>query len=134
MNPTILYVEDELENREIMRLLIEEVMGLSGLIIFENSENFIERVEALVPQPDVILLDIHVPPYDGFEMLKMLREHDSFHRTPIVALTASVMNEEVDKLKHAGFDGVIAKPLDMDSFPDMLNRIIQGEHIWHITE
>lgn len=133
MNPTILYVEDELENREIMRLLIEEVMGLSGLTIFENSENFIERLELLAPQPDVILLDIHVPPHDGFEMLKMLREHASFRGIPVAALTASVMNEEVVKLKHSGFDGVIAKPLDMDSFPDMLDRIIKGENIWHIS-
>lgn len=133
MNPTILYVEDEPENCEIMRLLIEDVMGLSGLTIFEDSENFIERLEALAPQPDVILLDIHVPPHDGFEMLKMIREHHSFRGTPVAALTASVMNEEVAKLKHSGFDGVIAKPLDMDAFPDMLNRIIQGENIWHIS-
>lgn len=129
----ILYVEDDLENREIMRLLVEEVMGLSGgLTIFENSENFIERVEALTPVPDIILLDIHVPPHDGFEMLKMLREHDSFQKTPIAALTASVMNEEVKRLKTSGFDAVIAKPLDMDSFPEMLDRIVKGENIWHI--
>lgn len=134
MQAKILYVEDEPENRQIMRILVEEMMGLSGLTIFENSENFIERLELIAPQPDVIFLDIHVPPHDGFEMLKMLRYHDTFRGIPVAALTASVMNEEVAKLKHAGFDGVFAKPLDMDSFPEMLNRIIKGEKIWHIVD
>ena len=130
--PVILYVEDDPENREIMRLLVEEVMGMTGLTIFEDSENFMKRVKALNPVPDIILLDIHVPPYDGFEMLKMLRDVESFKQTPIAALTASVMNEEVKRLKTEGFDAVLAKPLDMDSFPDMLNRIVNGESIWHI--
>jgi CheY-like chemotaxis protein len=134
MELAILYVEDDPENREIMRLLIEDVMGLSGLTMFENSHNFIERLDALALQPNVILLDIHVPPYDGFEMLKMLREHETFSDTPIAALTASVMNEEITKLKQSGFDGAISKPLDMDSFPNILERIMQGEKIWDIME
>lgn len=132
MQPTILYVEDEPENREIMRLLVEEMLGYSDLAIFESSEDFIRRLEALSQQPDVILLDIHIAPYDGFQMLKMLRSHQRYSDIPVAALTASVMNEEVDKLKQAGFDGVIAKPLDMDAFPRMLERIINGEKIWHI--
>ncbi|GAB5492866.1 MAG: response regulator [Phototrophicaceae bacterium] len=133
MTPIILYVEDDEENREIMRLLVEAVMGFEGLTIFEDSHNFRERLEALNPQPDIILLDIHVPPYDGFEMLKMIREHSRFKNTPVAALTASVMNEEVNQLKTAGFDGVIAKPLDMDTFPTVLTRITQGETVWDIA-
>ena len=132
MKATILYVEDEPENREIMRLLVEEILGYKDLAIFETSENFIERLEALPQQPNVILLDIHIVPHDGFQMLEMLRSHERYHDIPVAALTASVMNEEVDKLKKAGFDGVIAKPLDMDAFPMMLERIINGEKVWHI--
>jgi len=132
MNPVILYVEDDLENREIMQILVKDVMGLTELTIFEDSKDFMQRVEALSPQPEVILLDIHVLPHTGFEMLKMLRNHDTYREIPVAALTASVMNEEVKQLKEAGFDGVIAKPLDMDSFPEMLQRIMQGENVWHI--
>lgn len=133
MNPTILYVEDDAENREIMRLLVEEILGFTGLTIFADSENFIERLEALMPKPDIILLDIHVPPYDGFQMLSMIRAHAGFQDTPVAALTASVMNEEVNQLKTAGFDGVIAKPLDMDNFPAALYRITNGETVWDIA-
>jgi CheY-like chemotaxis protein len=131
-NPTILYVEDDLQSREIMRLLVEEVMQVSNLTIFEDSHNFLERIDALALRPHVILLDIHVPPLSGFEMLKLLRGHHVYQSTPIVALTASVMNEEVHQLKTAGFDGVLAKPLDMDAFPQVLHRILQGETVWHV--
>jgi CheY-like chemotaxis protein len=131
-NPTLLYVEDDSESREIMRLLVEEVMQLSNLTIFEDSEDFLARVEALSPRPDVVLLDIHVPPFNGFEMLKLLRDQETFRLTPVVALTASVMNEEVQQLKTAGFDGVLAKPLDMDAFPTALKRILNGETVWHV--
>ncbi len=71
-------------------------------------------------------------PYNGFEMLAMLRQSQRFSDTPIVALTASVMNEEVQQLQTSGFDGCLAKPIDMDTFPDTLYRILNGEHIWRI--
>jgi CheY-like chemotaxis protein len=50
----------------------------------------------------------------------------------IVALTASVMNSEIHKLKEAGFDGVLAKPLNFHTFPEMLTRILNREQIWTV--
>ena len=129
--PTILYVEDEPRSRKVMRMIATGT-GLSNVIIFEDSADFLPRVQSLPSKPDVILLDIHVKPYSGFEMLEMLRQSGQFEHTPIVAITASVMNEEVAQLRTAGFDGCLAKPLDMDTFPDTLDRIIGGEMIWRI--
>ena len=128
----ILYIEDDGQSREIMRVLVEEMLGLRGLVIFQDSEAFLERVHALSPKPDVIFLDIHVPPHDGFEMLSMLRS-DGFRDTPVVALTASVMNEEVHRLRTAGFDGIIAKPVDLDTFPTTLNQIIARKYGWNLV-
>jgi CheY-like chemotaxis protein len=67
-------------------------------------------------------------------MLNMLRGMTGFANIPTVALTASVMNEEVQKLKEVGFHSVIAKPIDIDAFPDLLERIARGESIWRIVE
>lgn len=131
---SILYVEDDGPSREIMQLLVGDVMGISDLSIFENSYSFLERARSINPKPDIILLDIHVPPMSGFEMLMLLRTDSHFAGTPIVALTASVMNEEVARLRQAGFNGVIPKPLNMDSFPALLERIMQGEEVWNIIE
>ena len=129
--PMILYVEDEPRSRKVMNM-IASVMGLTNLTIFEDSANFLDRVDRLPCKPDVVFLDIHMKPYTGFEMLAMLRKLDKFKGVPIVAMTASVMNEEVGQLRTAGFDGCLAKPLDMDTFPDTLNRILKGEVIWRI--
>ncbi|MBC7813552.1 MAG: response regulator [Burkholderiales bacterium] len=129
--PVILYVEDEAHSRKVMRLLANDI-GVPQITIFEDSVDFMERVEALDPKPDLIFLDIHLKPYTGFEMLQMLRESRNFSDTLVVAITASVMNEEVQQLRVAGFDGCLAKPIDMDTFPDTLQRIMNREEIWRI--
>lgn len=131
MNLEVLYVEDDELSCEIMRLLLEGEMG-HNVVIFQDSTDFLTRVQALQPKPDVVLLDIHVKPYNGFEMLNMLRSLEAFHHVPIVALTASVMNEEVQQLKTAGFTSIIAKPIDQDTFGCTLNQIVKGEQKWHV--
>jgi CheY-like chemotaxis protein len=132
--PAVLYVEDDPRSRKIMRMLLAGEMELTNITIFEDSADFLERLQALQPQPNIILLDIHVKPYTGFEMLKFVRQLPQFQETPVIALTASVMNEEVEHLRSSGFQGVIAKPVDIDTFPGLLNRILDGEIIWRITQ
>ncbi len=130
--PSVLYVEDDARSARIMRTLLVNSMGLRHVAIFEDSADFITRAEALVPAPDVIFLDIHVTPLNGFEMLALLRQHPSFAHLPIIALTASVMNEEIDQLRTAGFNGCFAKPLDMDHFPEQLELVMNGHVFWNV--
>src|SRR5690606_6145834 len=107
-------------------------MNLDHVTIFENSANFIERANALSPTPVVVFLDIHVAPIDGFAMLKLLKTSETFKNVPIIAMTASVMNDEVAQLQTAGFDGCIAKPLGKNEFLVLLERVLSGEKIWSI--
>lgn len=127
-----LYVEDNASNRLVMELLIKTAMNARRLTIFKDSSNFMERVKALPHPPDVILLDIHVPPIDGFEMLNLLRADTDYDNSKIIALTASVTSEEIDDLRSIGFDGAIGKPLRVESFPGLLTKILQGETVWHV--
>jgi CheY-like chemotaxis protein len=130
-NPTVLYVEDDAPSRKVMHLIAKD-MGNLNLLMFEDSSDFITRVQALEPKPDLVFLDIHMKPFNGFEMLEILRGMREFDRTPIVAMTASVMHEEIQQLRAAGFDGCLAKPLDMDTFAESFNHIMNGESIWRI--
>jgi CheY-like chemotaxis protein len=66
-------------------------------------------------------------------MLEMLRKSGRYQDTYIFALTASVMNEEVSQLRESGFDGCLSKPIDIDTFPEILSLILKGEELWHIT-
>jgi CheY-like chemotaxis protein len=87
----------------------------------------------LTTVPSVIFLDVHIKPLDGYAMLKSIREQSRFVNTKVVALTASVMSNEVDYLRKAGFDSLVAKPVNPVSFPTLVNAILSGETVWNIT-
>mgnify|MGYP001556772648 CR=1 FL=1 len=132
-HPAVLYVEDEPFSRQVMQMLLVRGLGFKHVTIFEDSTDFMTRVENLALKPNLIMLDIHMQPFDGFKMLHLLREHHDYRQARIVAVTASVMNEEIELLKSAGFDGGIGKPIDQNFLPEFLDRILNGEQIWHVT-
>ncbi len=128
----LLCVEDDPSNRLVMKLLVEKTLNPKYYAIFEDSANFLPKVRNLPARPDIILLDIHVTPFNGFQMLQMIREDSVYSHSKVVALTASVMNEEVEKLRKSGFDGAIGKPISLSAFPIVIERIIKGESIWQV--
>jgi len=128
----LLCVEDDPSNRLVMKLLVEKTLSPKYYAIFEDSADFLPKVRNLPVQPDIILLDIHVSPFNGFQMLKMIREDPVFFHTKVIALTASVMNEEVERLRKSGFDGAIGKPITLSTFPILIERILKGESIWQV--
>ena len=115
-----------------MKLLVEKTLNVKQYAIFEDSANFLSRVRNLPKRPDIILLDIHVSPLNGFQMLQEIREDSVYSTTKVVALTASVMNEEVERLRKGGFDGAIGKPISLSTFPIAIERIMNGESIWQL--
>ena len=131
--PVIVYVEDDENSIFVMKMVVERVMGLQTLRVLPSSADFVARVKEIDVEPDIILMDIHMKPYDGFELLSMLRGDPQFKESKVIALTASVTNEEVSLLKSGGFDGAIAKPLNIDVFPGLIGKIANGENIWFIT-
>jgi CheY-like chemotaxis protein len=128
----VLYVEDDEGSRNVVRMAQRMNPQLMKLAIFEDSKDFEQRLLNLQPQPEMIFLDIHVKPLTGFEMLEIIRAYEQYTQVPVIAMTASVMNEEVQILKNAGFDGVFSKPLDLDIFPELLQRVMQGERVWYV--
>ncbi|MEJ2487335.1 MAG: response regulator [Anaerolineales bacterium] len=131
--PVLVYVEDDENSILVMKMVVERVMGLPKLHVLQSRTDFVQQVKELGVVPDVFLLDIQMKPYGGLELLSMLRGDPQFTESKVIALTASVTNEEVSLLKSGGFDGAIAKPLNIDVFPDLIARIINGEHIWYIA-
>lgn len=128
-----LYVEDDATSRVVMEMLLKHNFAQSHLTMFEDSTDFPNRLQNLPARPDIIFLDIHMQPFTGFEMLKMIRAHEKFADCTVIALTASVMSEEIEQLEVSGFNGAIAKPLSREAFPKLIERIIDGECIWHIN-
>ncbi len=130
--PNFLYVEDDMNSRMVLNVLISRVMGYESLTIFEDSEDFETRVRALDPKPNIIFLDIQITPLDGYEMLQVLRSIPDYQDATIVAMTANVMSHDVEQLKQVGFDSLIGKPIVKNMFPQLIERIVSGEDVWFI--
>jgi two-component system cell cycle response regulator len=73
-------------------------------------------------RPDLILIDIHMPRMDGYELARQLRNDPALDSTSLVAITALAMVGDRDKALAAGFDGYIAKPID----PEMLESQVKA--------
>lgn len=66
-------------------------------------------------RPDVVLLDLNLPRVDGYEVLRRLRADPATAAIRCVALTASAMRDEVERMRAAGFDAHITKPFDVEA-------------------
>lgn len=76
---------------------------------------------------DAILMDVHMPGMDGVEATKAIRAEERVSqrgRTPIIAVTASVLTHEVDAYRDAGMDDVLAKPIEASALAGMLARCV----------
>jgi CheY-like chemotaxis protein len=131
--PILVYVEDDEASIIVMRTIVEKVMKLQTLHVLQNRADFVQQVKQIGVAPDIFLFDIQMDPFDGFDLLSMIRDDPEFSCSKVVALTASVMSEEVARLKKNGFDGAIAKPLDIAVFPELIAKIINGESVWYIV-
>jgi two-component system cell cycle response regulator DivK len=127
----VLIVEDNVRNYALLARLLS-FMGVKKCEWKRSGWHVVEFAESAMPQVDLILLDIHLPEEDGYEVLTRLRQDDRYSDTRIVAVTADVSNNNLNRARAAGFDGFLAKPIDVDLFPDQIRRILQGESVWEL--
>jgi len=117
-NATLMVVDDVVENRE----LIKESINSSHITIFEAS-NGIEAIKlAKEKKPDLIFMDIRMPEMNGYTATKEIRK---FSTTPIIALTASIMQDELDKLEGEKFSGYLRKPVSKAELYKMISKYIK---------
>jgi signal transduction histidine kinase/CheY-like chemotaxis protein len=120
-DPACILVVDDLT---LNRLLIKEYLTQTPLTVIE-AENGEDAVRvAKQQQPDLILMDIRMPVLDGIEATKQIGRDEATLGIPVVALTASVMEEERDSLMAMGFAGFLDKPVTEDALFRELKRFI----------
>jgi CheY-like chemotaxis protein len=74
--------------------------------------------------PDLILLDIHMPRLDGYDTVREMRQHERLNDMPIVALTASAMHTDRERVLNAGFTEYITKPVRLKVLRVELARLL----------
>jgi CheY-like chemotaxis protein len=120
MRATILVIEDNRDNMELADYLLR-AYGYKPLLASGGLEAIPIAVEK---RPDLILLDVGMPGMDGYDVAVAIRRHPALHRTRIVAVTASAMVGDRERIAAAGFDGYIPKPINPETFIRQIERFL----------
>lgn len=123
-NKTILYIEDNLANRVLVRTILKQRAGIM-LIEAATAEEGLHI--ATRECPDLILMDIKLPAVTGYEARKRLAMSEKTRDIPVIALTANAMPEEIQLGKSAGFADYLTKPIDITRFLETIERHL---HTW----
>jgi len=117
---TILYVEDNPDNR----ILIRRVLEAEGYAVVEaiNAKQALELLEK--SGIDLVLMDINMPDMDGYTLTAKIKAIEKFTKIPIIAVTANVMRGDREKSLGAGCDGYIQKPIDIDTLSQQIERFL----------
>ena len=111
-NELILIVEDNEKNRKLVR----DVLTFTGyrLAEAETGEEGVRLAKAL--RPDLVLMDIQLPGINGIAALGQIRDDPAIRDTPVIAVTASAMTQDRQKIMAAGFNGYQSKPINVKDF------------------
>ena len=117
---TILVVEDCEDVRQMLKILLESEhfrvleagTGGEALKVLKNG------------RPDIILMDLALPGFDGFETIRRIRKIDGFQNTPIIVLTAYSGQSMYETAMRAGTNYFMAKPIDFEELAELLTQIL----------
>ena len=121
--PTILYVEDD----PVARLLVQRVLAAEGYRVIEAEDGLSGLEKARQLRPDLILLDVNIPNMDGYAVSTRLKSLPETRDTPVIALTANVMEADRSRSLAAGCDGYFPKPIDLDALPQQVATYLKGK-------
>lgn len=123
-SPTVLNVEDTQENRDLVRRILES----EGYQVVD-AISAIEGIEKAVQlRPDLILMDINLPDFDGFTAVTRIRSFSHLKSVPIIALTARNVSDDRERAKAIGCDSYLNKPLDFDELISEVARHLASGH------
>jgi len=122
----ILVADDNPENLTV-------ALSLLNLIGFEtcgaiNGNDAIDKFHSFLP--DLVLMDLRMPDRDGFEVTRTIRSTPQGARTPIILLTASIFDDDRNRITELGIEGVIRKPFRSDDLFHMIGEVLGIEYIY----
>jgi two-component system cell cycle response regulator DivK len=120
---TVLIIEDNAANMKLSSLLLRNVGH--NVVCAEDAETGL--ILARSDNPDLILMDIQLPGMDGLAATTVLKRDPATGAIPIIALTAMAMKDDQEKIKMAGCDAYIAKPLRYQELYAAVDELLAGK-------
>jgi CheY-like chemotaxis protein len=115
-----------LEDNPLNLKLIKDVLEYQGFDVRTAASGEEEVVAKLSDSPDLVLMDLQLPGMDGHQALLRIRADPRCSGIPVVAVTASAVKEDVERAAAPGFDGYIAKPIDIHALPGQVAGFLSG--------
>lgn len=117
----ILIVEDNEDNQDLMRFLLER----AGYEV-RTAENALEGIEsARQNPPDIILMDLSLPELDGWSAAREIKADPTLAKIPLIAVTAHTLAGDRRKALEAGFDTYISKPINIHMFDITVGKVLE---------
>ena len=112
MSKRILIVEDQ----EDLRAILLDLFTVSGYTVIEAADGGAGVALARRERPDIILMDIQMPVLDGYEATRQIKADPNISATPIIAVSSFAMKGDEERIRAAGCDAYIAKPMRYQEF------------------
>jgi two-component system cell cycle response regulator DivK len=106
MNQRIMVVEDQEDNRQILR----DLLGNNGYELIEAWDGEAALTTLASQRPDLILMDIQLPGIDGYEVTRRIKADPGLRAIPIIAVTSYALSGDAEKAFEAGCDAYVTKP------------------------
>jgi two-component system, cell cycle response regulator DivK len=119
----ILIIEDNERNLKLVRDVLQ-VKGYETLEAVTGEDGVKLAVEH---KPDLVLMDIQLPGINGIEALGQLRANPVTEKIPVIAVTASVMQQDRKMITEAGFDAYVGKPINLKEFLDAVRKGLEDK-------
>lgn len=122
----ILLVEDRPTDVDLTKRAFARQRLLNPVQVARDGEEalaFIKRWEAGEPLPIFILLDLKLPKISGLQVLRKLKQHQTYSRIPVIVLTTSVEDQDVQEAYRLGCNSYIVKPVEFNKFMEVASQI-----------
>ena len=119
----VLYIEDNAVNQVLMQGMLAHRPGIDLRLAAWPEDGL---AMALGQPPDLVLLDIQLPGMDGFEVLRRLREQPALRHTPVIAVSANAMPDDLAGAQRAGFADYLTKPVDLPRLLAVVDQALSG--------
>lgn len=120
MAKRILIVDDNQDNRE----LVKKILRNSGYELHEAADGQAALDLTLSLRPDLVLMDIQLPVFNGYEVVRRIRESPAVSAIPIIGLTSYAMKGDEEKVLAAGCDAYLSKPIDIPALREAIERLL----------
>ena len=129
----IIMAEDDADDRLLVKDALEECQWKADLRFVENGEELLDyllrqgkyRRAEESPRPGLILLDLNMPRKDGREVLRDIRAHAELRRIPVVVLTTSKADTDIERVYELGANSFISKPIQFDGLVNVMRMLGQ---------